>query len=80
MLKKMGWAEGKGLGKGSEGRLEPVAVAAKNSRSGLGDSTPNVQLDFKTRQKADLWRKTQTRFSKTSTIFEPEIEEEEKVD
>ncbi len=82
MLQKMGWAEGKGLGKESEGRVEPVSVSAKNNRSGLGDSNPNVTLDFKTKQKADLWKKTQVRFDKVkaSPIFEPEVEEEEKAE
>ncbi len=80
MLQKMGWAEGKGLGKGSEGRVEPVSVSAKNNRSGLGDSIPNVTLDYRAKQKADLWKKTQARFDKVKAlpVFEPEEEEEVK--
>jgi hypothetical protein len=64
MLQKMGWAEGKGLGKESSGRIEPVPVAAKNDRAGLGDDLPKVSVDFRSKQKADMWRKTQVSCSK----------------
>ena len=78
MLQKMGWKEGKGLGKESSGRLEPVPVEHKNDRSGLGDATPKMEIDFKSKQKSELWRKTQTRFSKTtvSDVFNVEEDEE----
>ena len=37
MMRRMGWQEGKGLGKESEGRLEPVnATGTNGNRSGLG--------------------------------------------
>ena len=79
MLQKMGWSEGKGLGKESKGRIEPIPVATKNDRSGLGDSLPKVDVDFRSKQKADLWKRTQARFTKTdvSTVFDPEPEDEE---
>ena len=34
MLKKMGWEQGKPLGKMGEGHLEPIAVDVKLNRSG----------------------------------------------
>ena len=77
MLQTMGWAEGKGLGKEASGRLEPIPVSTKNDRSGLGDSMPKVSVDFKSKAKADLWRKTQDRFSKTSVSHVFNVEEED---
>ena len=43
---------------------------------GLGDSTPVVNLDLKTQQKADLWKKTQKRFNKIEVPSNLKIEEE----
>ena len=78
MLQKMGWSEGKGLGKESKGRIEPVSVATKNDRSGLGDSMPKVEIDFRSKKKSELWKRTQARFKNTevSTVFDPESEDE----
>ena len=36
MMKKMGYKEGKGLGKGEQGRLEPIPQEGNNGRQGLG--------------------------------------------
>ena len=80
MLQKMGWSEGKGLGKESSGRLEPIPVSTKNDRSGLGDSMPKVSVDFKSKAKADLWRKTQARFSKTSLSNVFNVEDDDDVE
>ncbi|KAF8522115.1 hypothetical protein BU17DRAFT_45113 [Hysterangium stoloniferum] len=38
LLKKMGWAEGTGLGTGGEGRVEPIATAIYAQGVGLGAS------------------------------------------
>ena len=38
MMKKMGYKEGKGLGKGEQGRLEPIPQEGNNGRQGLGFS------------------------------------------
>ena len=36
LLTKMGWAAGTGLGKGKEGRVEPIEVKLLGERAGLG--------------------------------------------
>ena len=36
LLKKMGWKEGQGLGTGSQGRKDPIALSAQRGRQGLG--------------------------------------------
>jgi hypothetical protein len=36
MMKKMDYKEGKGLGKGEQGRLEPIPQEGNNGRQGLG--------------------------------------------
>jgi RNA-binding protein 5/10 len=36
LLAKMGWAAGTGLGKGKEGRVEPIEVKQLQERAGLG--------------------------------------------
>lgn len=38
LLAKMGWTAGTGLGKGNEGRVDPVAVQQFENRAGLGAS------------------------------------------
>ena len=38
MMKKMGYKEGRGLGKGEQGRLEPIPQEGNNGRQGLGFS------------------------------------------
>lgn len=36
MMKKMGYKEGKGLGKREQGRLEPIPQEGNKGRQGLG--------------------------------------------
>ena len=36
MMRKMGYTEGKGLGKGEQGRLEPIPQEGNTGRQGLG--------------------------------------------
>jgi RNA-binding protein 5/10 len=38
LLAKMGWSTGTGLGKGNEGRVDPIAVQQFENRAGLGAS------------------------------------------
>jgi hypothetical protein len=38
MMKKMGYKEGRGLGKGEQGRFEPIPQEGNNWRQGLGFS------------------------------------------
>ena len=40
MLKKMGWSEGEGLGKGKKGEVEPLSVRKRKESLGLG-ADPN---------------------------------------
>ncbi|KAI8486546.1 Angiogenic factor with G patch and FHA domains 1 [Branchiostoma belcheri] len=63
MLEKMGWKEGKGLGKTSQGRQEPVQVSLRESQSGLGASAPRdvESVGLKT-GKGKNWRKARERF------------------
>ncbi|CAH1255447.1 AGGF1 [Branchiostoma lanceolatum] len=63
MLEKMGWKEGKGLGKTSQGRQEPVPVSLRDSHAGLGASVPRdvESIELKT-GKGKNWRKARERF------------------
>jgi hypothetical protein len=36
IMRKMGYTEGKGLGKGVQGRLEPISQEGNTRRQGLG--------------------------------------------
>ena len=36
LLEKMGWAEGQGLGKANQGRLDPITLKVKNDAKGVG--------------------------------------------
>eukprot|EP00659_Diplonema_papillatum_P023106 gene23106-35412_t len=54
LLEKMGWSEGKGLGKKENGTTEHVRVKAKDDNSGLGTA-----LDVSS------WRGNTTRFEET---------------
>merc|ERR1712130_876601 len=41
MLKRMGWSEGKGLGKNEQGRKEPVRAQSRPKNKGLGHQNVN---------------------------------------
>lgn len=36
LMRKMGWKQGEGLGKGNQGRTEPLAIQLRSGRQGLG--------------------------------------------
>ncbi|CAB3403893.1 unnamed protein product [Caenorhabditis bovis] len=42
MMEKMGYKEGKGLGKNAQGRAEPVALSTQRGRTGLGSTAGKV--------------------------------------
>ena len=41
MLQKMGWTEGRGLGKEGAGIVEPVQAEPKQTRAGIGQWDPH---------------------------------------
>ncbi|KAI8637714.1 SMAD/FHA domain-containing protein [Parasitella parasitica] len=62
MLQKLGWQEGKSLGKRQDGILEPIVPASQSSRSGLGSQpTMNVVVENETRKERQ-WRLAQERY------------------
>ena len=65
MLAKMGWSEGGGLGKGEQGRVEPVLAEVRAERAGLGvdSATTSVQRSVgREQQKRENWEKARERF------------------
>ena len=64
MMSKMGYQEGKGLGREGQGRVEPVRAEVRTERAGLGSDASFVggDVDPRKKQKAEIWKKTQERF------------------
>ncbi|KAG5325206.1 AGGF1 factor, partial [Pseudoatta argentina] len=65
LLSKMGWSEGRSLGKDGDGRTEPLLITCNHNKVGLGSKrtdVPNVELDSNTEKKQAVWRKTQKRY------------------
>ena len=78
MLSKMGW-KGGGLGRGGEGRDEPVLVEQRAERAGLGAASahapaPHTGLEKK---RSELWMKTQKRFASTALLEDPNKADED---
>lgn len=77
MLAKMGWQEGKSIGKSQEGIKEPVQVKAQQGTSGLGNESlrmPTTATAYDKKKRAIL-NKTQQRYnniasSRDENIFE----------
>ncbi|XP_072039053.1 uncharacterized protein [Amphiura filiformis] len=67
MLEKMGWKEGKGLGKGDSGIKEPIQVLVHNKNAGLGAGV-GVSMDqaqYMTQgRKNQRWQRAKARFDK----------------
>ncbi|XP_024947856.1 angiogenic factor with G patch and FHA domains 1 isoform X3 [Cephus cinctus] len=65
LLSKMGWSEGRSLGKDGDGRTEPVPLRANHNKVGFGASeTTTVEVDPSTERRQAVWRKTQQRYEK----------------
>lgn len=62
LLSKMGWSEGKSIGKSQEGIKEPVQLKTQQGTSGLGcESTQPLSFHGNAKKKA-IWNKTQERY------------------
>ncbi|XP_032455780.1 angiogenic factor with G patch and FHA domains 1 isoform X6 [Nasonia vitripennis] len=65
MLSKMGWTEGKSLGKSGDGVLEPVPLLQNVEKAGFGatgEQIQSLQEDPSSKKKQDIWKKTRQRF------------------
>lgn len=72
LLSKMGWSEGKSIGKSQEGIKEPIQVNAQQGTTGLGSEsmpTPNTSFQGKSKKNA-IWNKTMERYN---NIKKPDI-------
>lgn len=72
LLSKMGWSEGKSIGKSQEGIKEPIQVNAQQGTTGLGsESTPIPSTLFQGKSKKNaIWNKTMERYN---NIKKPDI-------
>ena len=62
-----GWKDGDGLGKGNEGRTEPIKAEERPNRQGLGANNSVSKLAFNPSSKRmELNKKTQERFNSLS--------------
>ncbi|KYM94361.1 Angiogenic factor with G patch and FHA domains 1 [Cyphomyrmex costatus] len=65
LLSKMGWSEGRSLGKDGDGRTEPLPITCNHNKVGLGSKRmdiPNIELNSNMEKKQAVWRKTQQRY------------------
>uniref|UniRef100_A0A182KDB3 G-patch domain-containing protein n=1 Tax=Anopheles christyi TaxID=43041 RepID=A0A182KDB3_9DIPT len=80
MLSKLGWNEGKPLGKNDSGLTEPITLTTNVGTSGLGSNSqlaiggPHNAKTLDPRRHS-IWRKTQERFER-STVFEAQSSED----
>lgn len=64
LLSKMGWSEGKSIGKSQEGIKEPVQVKMQQGTSGLGNNVEPLPMNFPSNSKKKaIWNKTQERYN-----------------
>lgn len=71
LLSKMGWSEGKSIGKSQEGIKEPVQLKTQQGTSGLGNEMPQPSLQFRgNNKKKEIWNKTQERYNNIKKVDE----------
>ncbi|CAF0943482.1 unnamed protein product [Brachionus calyciflorus] len=87
LMSKMGWKEGKGLGKEETGIVEPITTKLKLDKSGIGAEDKNetsLNIDEKQKRKILNWKKTKERYesvkniqnnSKLASVFNAEDDE-----
>uniref|UniRef100_A0A182PCE6 G-patch domain-containing protein n=1 Tax=Anopheles epiroticus TaxID=199890 RepID=A0A182PCE6_9DIPT len=80
MLSKLGWNEGKPLGKNDSGLTEPIALTTNVGTSGLGSHSQMAIGGAHSAKPIDprkhsIWRKTQEPFER-STVFEAQSSED----
>jgi pSer/pThr/pTyr-binding forkhead associated (FHA) protein len=64
LLSKMGWSEGKSIGKSQEGIKEPVQVKTQLGTTGLGSDASHLPSTFRDNpKKKAIWSKTQERYN-----------------
>lgn len=63
LLSKMGWSEGKSIGKSQEGIKEPVQLKTQQGTSGLGNESQSFPQFRGNSKKKDIWNKTQERYN-----------------
>lgn len=63
LLSKMGWSEGKSLGKSQEGIKEPVQLKTQQGTSGLGSEVEMPASFRENRRKKEILSKTQERYN-----------------
>lgn len=64
LLSKMGWSEGKSIGKSQEGIKEPVQLRTQQGTSGLGNEGYQPSITFRANsKKKEILNKTQERYN-----------------
>lgn len=63
LLSKMGWSEGKSIGKNQEGIKEPVQLRTQQGTSGLGCEVEMPSSFIENRRKKEILSKTQERYN-----------------
>lgn len=63
LLSKMGWSEGKSIGKSQEGIKEPVQLSTQQGTSGLGSEIKMPSSFLGNSKKKAIWNKTQERYN-----------------
>lgn len=68
LLSKMGWSEGKSIGKSDSGIKEPVQLKTQQGTSGLGSDVSQSSVTFKgNTKKQSIWNKTKERYNNIKT-------------
>uniref|UniRef100_A0A914VQB5 Angiogenic factor with G patch and FHA domains 1 n=1 Tax=Plectus sambesii TaxID=2011161 RepID=A0A914VQB5_9BILA len=76
MLSKMGWKEGKGIGKTDQGIAEPIPHEVRVNRSGLGAEEKKHEAPKTAKER--MWLATQKRYAQAQSakpLFDSEVQE-----